>query len=208
MENQKLNYENIEVTCRKVTRSEYLIASFVNGFAAGWTFAVREAFKDALDIRLTDKMINKQKFKVLTQGQNFDFHEGDIFHNSQLAFSNWECYINNKSSVSLEVKSSSSSGFVEDNVIESAIINNPFPVRIIKNNKVDEKQLDSLKVTNQKYDAGIVTIAILVPSKSTKKLVEKEIIKFKQNELVSLLQKGEYYDKKQKKYIYLGFTKL
>lgn len=54
---------NIELICRRVERTEQLIAKFVNGYASGWDFAVKEVFKDSLDIKKTDKTINKKLLK-------------------------------------------------------------------------------------------------------------------------------------------------
>ncbi len=80
-------------------RSLNLIAEFENGFAKGWIWAVTPAFMDALDIRLTErrkkngwkKVIKKknvyQKELKWTQGQNFNFHSGDVLYEGREAHS-------------------------------------------------------------------------------------------------------------------------
>jgi hypothetical protein len=60
--------KDLDLICKKVERTEQLIAKFINGYASGWEFAVKEVFKDSLDIKETDKTINKKTFKIWTQG--------------------------------------------------------------------------------------------------------------------------------------------
>lgn len=45
-------------------------------WCVGWTFAVRPEFADALDIKLTERVVKKKKTLVWTQGSVFDFHAG------------------------------------------------------------------------------------------------------------------------------------
>jgi hypothetical protein len=59
-----MELQDLELTSRKVERTEHLIAKFVNGYAAGWEFAVKEVFKESLDIKKTTKTINKKPFKL------------------------------------------------------------------------------------------------------------------------------------------------
>lgn len=70
-------------------RTRLLIADFVFAghqsgklFAKGWTFAVHDAFKDALDIKLTEVVVKQIKSKTWTQGESFSFAEGDIIHDT------------------------------------------------------------------------------------------------------------------------------
>ncbi|MDD3814398.1 MAG: WYL domain-containing protein [Desulfocapsaceae bacterium] len=54
-------------------------------FAPGWKFAVHDAFKDALDIKLTTVVTKKEdgtkkEEKIWTQGAAFSFSEGDVIH--------------------------------------------------------------------------------------------------------------------------------
>ena len=70
-------------------RSLIPIAVFVNGFAAGWKMAVPGAFKDALDIKLTQRIVGGKKQMVWTQGRVFDFKEGDTIHDVHTPFAVW-----------------------------------------------------------------------------------------------------------------------
>lgn len=45
-------------------------------WCAGWAFAVRPEFADALDIKLTERIVKRKKNLVWTQGYSFDFHAG------------------------------------------------------------------------------------------------------------------------------------
>ena len=49
--------ESKQVEEKNSERSRELIAIFEDGYALGWRFAVREAFRDALDIKLTEEAV-------------------------------------------------------------------------------------------------------------------------------------------------------
>lgn len=64
-------------------RSLELLANFdENGLASGWMFAIKESFKIALDIRLTERVKDKKTYWVWTQGTNFKFKQGYTLYNS------------------------------------------------------------------------------------------------------------------------------
>ncbi len=75
---------------KRQKRSEKLIANFVNGYAEGWAFAVPEAFRDALDIKLTKRVKNKVERLCWTQGDLFAFDEGDIIYDTLAAYTQWD----------------------------------------------------------------------------------------------------------------------
>jgi hypothetical protein len=70
-------------------RSTELIANFEDGFAVGWHLAVRECFKEELDIKLTDRKKDKISYREWTQGPYFCFSEGQVLYDSKQAYSNW-----------------------------------------------------------------------------------------------------------------------
>lgn len=81
-------------TTNKKERSIDLIADFsidpetnmfTEKFAVGWKMAVGKWFCPALDIKLTDRVINGKTEKVWTQGPFYNFKEGDILHDNRLA---------------------------------------------------------------------------------------------------------------------------
>ena len=63
-------------------RSLQLIANFSKGYADGWKFAVRQCNYEALDIKLTSRVINGNKQNMLTQGKSYNFTRGMIFYDS------------------------------------------------------------------------------------------------------------------------------
>lgn len=95
-------------------RTLKLLAYFENGFAKGWAFAVKECFRDALDIKLTPKVEpvkengktlyefsiskngKKRKRRVTrkalrwTQGSEFAFKEGDVIYDSPEGYLIWD----------------------------------------------------------------------------------------------------------------------
>lgn len=71
------------------SRRTKLIAHFHDSFAEGWHFAVHEAFRSALDIQLVDRTKTVKKSdgakhrtvrRIWTQGSDYAFQPGDIFH--------------------------------------------------------------------------------------------------------------------------------
>lgn len=77
---------------RKRERSTELIANFEEGFTVGWFMAVRESFKNELDIKLTDRIdpISKNSSLVWTQGPDYCFSEGQIFYDSKYGYTHWQ----------------------------------------------------------------------------------------------------------------------
>ncbi|MBF0213019.1 MAG: hypothetical protein HQM00_05550 [Magnetococcales bacterium] len=109
-------------------RSLDLCVTFIDGFAVGYSFAVKEELKSAFDIHLTDyqepvfddngdriieERINvkgvKYKHKATktktgwTQGIEYNFSEGDMIHSNVIAYTNWSEFIKQENSISLQV---------------------------------------------------------------------------------------------------------
>jgi hypothetical protein len=74
---------------KREIRSLNLIADFVDGYASGWKFAVGECFKDELDIKYTDRIIDGKKTQRWTQGCCYHFSEGNIIYDTRKAFQPW-----------------------------------------------------------------------------------------------------------------------
>ena len=75
---------------RKRERSTELIVNFVDGFADGWFMAVKESFKEELDIKLTERKESKISILVWTQGPDFCFSEGQTFYDSCQSYGEWK----------------------------------------------------------------------------------------------------------------------
>ena len=190
---------NIELICRKVERSEQLIAKFIDGYASGWEFAVNEVFKDSLDIKKTDKTINKKTFKIWTQGILYNFDVGDVFYNNILGYENWLSFLKGKNPITLQVQFASSSGYKTKSIKTTLTT----PLKIKDNSKI--KTIDNLKITEQVLNKGNLEVLVLKPNKEKTKLVEYKIINITVIDFVALLQNGSFYDKDEEKYISYKF---
>jgi len=73
----------------KSKRHANLIANFVNGYAAGWHMAVKECYRNELDIKYTERKKNKQSFFEWTQGPYYSFAEGHIFYDTPIGYEKW-----------------------------------------------------------------------------------------------------------------------
>jgi hypothetical protein len=58
--------------------------------AAGWHLCVPRSFEDALDIRLTDRVVDKKRIPTTTQGARFHFREGDTIYDTPKAYLPWD----------------------------------------------------------------------------------------------------------------------
>jgi hypothetical protein len=76
-------------------RHSQIVAHFVNGYAEGWHMAVKECYRNELDIKYTERKKNKQSFWEWTQGPYYSFAEGHLFYNTPKAYSKWEEAIKN-----------------------------------------------------------------------------------------------------------------
>lgn len=73
-----------------VKRHTNLVANFVDGYADGWYMAVKECYRNELDIKYTERKKHKQSFFEWTQGPYFSFAEGHIFYDTPKAYKKWE----------------------------------------------------------------------------------------------------------------------
>jgi len=71
-------------------RMDQLMAEFSDGFATGWDTAVGECFRDALDIRYTNRIVAGQQTSAWTQGGTFSFSTGDTIYNTTDAYDQWD----------------------------------------------------------------------------------------------------------------------
>ena len=70
-------------------RHTNLIANFVNGYADGWFMAVKECYRNQLDIKLTERKKNKQSYLEWTQGPYYSFAEGHLFYDTPKGYKKW-----------------------------------------------------------------------------------------------------------------------
>ena len=70
-------------------RMDMLLADFDGGFAKGWKMAVGSRFRDALDIKQTDRLAGGRKARVWAQGGAFCFSGGDTLYDTPRAYERW-----------------------------------------------------------------------------------------------------------------------
>lgn len=76
-------------------RMEQLLADFENGFAKGWRMAVGTCFRDALDIKETDKIVSDKRATIWTQGSAFSFSRSDTVYDTPKAYLQWDIALKN-----------------------------------------------------------------------------------------------------------------
>jgi hypothetical protein len=81
-----------EITAKTMSRERRLTTLLrdpVELFTEDWFMCVPQAFNDALDIRLTERIIAKTKKLVWTQGSVFSFSRGDTLYDTKKAYEEW-----------------------------------------------------------------------------------------------------------------------
>lgn len=74
----------------KDARMESLLADFSDDYAKGWHMAIGTYFRDALDIKQTEKVTNETKEVIWTQGGTFSFSQGDMLYDTPMAYQQWD----------------------------------------------------------------------------------------------------------------------
>ena len=77
--------------------------------AEGWYMCVPPCFNDALDIKQTDRVVNKKKTLVWTQGSSFNFDIGDTIYNTPDAYKVWSEALKTIG-ICVQIKAGSSAG--------------------------------------------------------------------------------------------------
>lgn len=189
VEELSLNFK----TLRESRRSTALIANFIDGYAAGWTFAVKETFKSALDIKRTKITFEGIVYDAWTQGSSYQFQRGDTFYSDKLGYSCWERFLELPQAVVLQIKYDCYSGYETIASFEGILTGEFNPNRLIT-----PKSLEAAPILMeyQSYDPGTITVEMLVPDDTKKRLKTIEEITMTQDDFISLLQSGCYWRKK------------
>lgn len=153
---------------KKHNRSHCPIAEFgEDGFAKGWVFMVPRAHEKSLDIKKTDVVKNKVKSKIRTQGMVYKFETGDTFHNSPLAYTNWEEYLKHDA-MTIQIKiCESSSGYEYDPDVKDGILTKKYS-----------------------YRHGSATIVVMTPNDDHTSMIERET-NITLIELIDILKNGD-----------------
>ena len=178
----------MDIEARRDDRGYALIANFENGFALGWKMAVPEAFKEALDIKLTPRIFSGKTEMLWTQGRLYDFHEGDTIHNTKDAYSGWGEALKHLK-LSVQVQFASSSGYVSYETIE--VRNSELKIVHQKGKSSPKEEIiDGLMVKKQRIDHGLVRFKVYRPNTERSELIECETLECTQDDFVAFLQTG------------------
>lgn len=178
----------MEIISRRDDRSNIFIANFQDGYVVGWKMVLPEAFKEALDIRLTPRTALGKTELVWTQGKIYDFHEGDTFHDSKLAYENWGKALKTMT-LSIQIQTTSSSGYVNQETIET--LEKELVVVIQKGkSKPKEQIIDGLVLKKQRLSYGTIRFRVYRPNIDRTEVEECELIECTQDEFVAFLQSG------------------
>lgn len=182
--------KEFEFTSQSISRSEILIASFVGGYASGWAFPLPEPFKEALDIRQSEKKTAglNRGYSVWTQGTSYSFKEGDLMHNSRLAYDNYIEFLRGQNPISIQVRQ----GVPSTNVIRESYEVLGSTIRVGRKLKSTTKEIYAEKfvVRKQVYEPGEITIVIYRPNEGRTAMDQFKEIDIEQDTLVGILQSG------------------
>lgn len=186
----------MEIEARIDDRGYALIANFIDGFALGWKMAVPEAFKEALDIKLTPRIFEKKKEMLWTQGRLYDFHEGDTIYDTRQAYKEWGEALKHLK-LCVQVQFASSSGYVAYETIE--VRNSELEIISQKGKaKPKEEIIDGLIVKKQRLEHGLIRFKVYRPNKEKTAVEECETIECTQDDFVAFLQTGIVRTKENK----------
>lgn len=178
----------MEIKATREDRGYVLIANFSNGFAQGWKMAVPESFREALDIKLTPRISKGVKEELWTQGNIYDFHEGDTIHSSREAYEDWGKALIHLE-LSVQIQSASPSGYKDYETIE--IKNNELEI-IHQKGKTKPKNeiIEGLVIKKQRINHGFIRLRVYRPNKEKTALEEHELIECTQDDFIVFLQTG------------------
>ena len=180
-------------TLREPRRSTALIANFIDGYATGWKFAIKEVFKSNLDIKLTKITFEKNTYDAWTQGTSYQFQRGDTFYSDKLGYTAWDEFLNLPHAIVLQIKYDCFSGYETIASFEGSFTGDFNPNRLITPRKLTNA---SILMESQSYDPGTVTVELLTPNETRKGLKVTGELTMTQDDFISLLQSGCYWEKK------------
>jgi len=185
----------MEIDAVREQRSPVLIATFIDGYANGWRFAIPEAFRNSLDIKLTPIKIGTKTVDIYTQGKQFSFNDGAILYDNRLAYElEWGEALK-RIKLSVQIEKVAGSDYVTTETIETVAKN--IDVLIQKRDKSKselsepkQKTIDGLNIKKQRMQFGNLKFKVFRPTKDKNSVEELETIECDQEEFVAFLQTG------------------
>lgn len=185
----------MEIDTFREQRSPVLIATFMDGYVNGWRFAVPEAFRNSLDIKLTPIKIGTKTVDIYTQGKQFSFNKGATLYDNRLAYElEWGEALK-RIKLSVQIEEVVGSDYVTTETIETVAKN--IDVLIQKRDKSKnelsepkQKTIDGLNIKKQRMQFGNLKFKVFRPTKDKNSVEELETIECDQEEFVVFLQTG------------------
>ena len=169
-------------------RKADLIATFVNGYADGWFMAVKECFKEQLDIRYTEKVITEEaadgtkKKRIVsewTQGVCYCFAREHMLYDTPKAYLPWAEALQHMN-LACKITSASPNELVriEDEEVAQEV--------------AQEKPKKSKKPKGYTLQLGYVFFKLFKPNAEHSALAEIGDFQLTQNQFVEFLMTGQY----------------
>jgi hypothetical protein len=182
----------MEIEAIRDERSPVLIATFQDGYASGWRFAVPEVFKGALDIKQTPRKIGDRTESIYTQGKQFAFIQGSLFYDDRSAYElEWGEALKHLK-LSIQIAEVATSQYVVTETIQT--VSQKIDITVTgkgESAKAKEKTLnDGLTIKKSRMQYGQVKFKVFRPNKARSAVEEVGIIECDQEEFVALLQTG------------------
>ncbi len=181
----------MEISAFRGERSPVLVATFRDGYASGWRFAVIESFRDALDIKLTPRKVGTHTENVWTQGNEFNFIQGSVFYDTRLSYElTWgEALQHLKLSAQIsEVRPS-------ERIISQTIETTSKQIEVSiqgkgESSKPKSETVDGLVIRKERMNFGYIKFTLFRPNKDKSAVEEVDTIECDQEEFVAFLQTG------------------
>jgi len=174
----------MEILPFREKRSPILVATFRDGYAMGWRFAVTEAFKDALDIKLRTE-------NEWTQGNQFNFIQGSVFYDTPQAYEpSWREAIQHLK-LSVQIAESRPSERIVSETIETTSKQIEITTRGKgESSKPKLEMVDGLVIRKERVHFGYIKFTLYRPNKDKSAVEEVDTIECDQEEFVAFLQTG------------------
>lgn len=181
----------MEISAFRDERSPILVATFQNGYAMGWRFAVTEAFKDALDIKLTPRKVGALTENVWTQGNQFNFIQGSVFYDTRLAYElTWGEALEHLT-LSVQIAEARPAERIVSETIETTSKQIEITTRGKgESSKPKLEMVDGLVIKKERTDFGYIKFTVSRPNKDKSSVEGVDTIECDQEEFVAFLQTG------------------
>lgn len=165
-------------------RSIIINPIFSNGYAVGWKFPIPEAFKDALDIKLTTRKEKGKSLSVFTQGKNYAFSANDTIYDTPKAYKIWKEALR-EFNYCVEIQEA-----VPSENIQTKEFKIEHPTSFLEDGKESNKQ-KKFVFTKTRTSNGYIKFKLLKPDQAKEKLVLHGVYETDQEKFVSFLQTGK-----------------